>query len=278
MLTKAYLASVSRKIDAHLRVLFIFALIMKQIDKNSELDLRLSYENTPHKHGIRFWGSVESFYELHELLVECWDFCDYEVNRAQECSYIGIMMYLSYEVRHAYMGGRLVKKDGVIIKKWNDDLSGQFNADNKAFQVGMELPWSQVPFVIASWWECIRRKDCPARILPVLREFTENTEILLQLRSKTQYKAIEPLLHGAIYAANPYLMFAMEYVDYKYLRSTTYRRMSLTELANLMKCAVIGTIDYGYHLDILKKQAKRLECNIEDLKMNYDDSIYDVKL
>lgn len=242
------------------------------------MELRLKYENTPHKHGIRFWGSIEVFYELHELLVKCWSSADYEESRADECSYIGIMMYLSYEVRHAYMGGRLVRKDGVIIKKWNDELSGQFNAGNKAFEVGMELPWSQVPFIIASWWECIRRKDCPTRILPVLREFTENTEILLQSRSKTQYKYIEPMLHGAIYASNPYLMFAMELVDHKYLKSASYRRMSLNDLADLMNCAVLGTFDYSFHLDSLRKQAKRLGCNIEDMKMNYDDSIYDVKL
>lgn len=118
----------------------------------------------------------------------------------------------------------------------------------------------------------------PMRVMGIMREFTENIEQLLQQRSKTQYPRIEPHLHGVIYAANPYLMHFMEHINYDYLRWSTFSRVSLSTLADEMACAAYGTYQYDDYMSTLKKHAKKLDCPIEELRAQVDDSVYDVEL
>ena len=44
------------------------------------------------------------------------------MSSAESCSYIGIISYFSYEVRHSFMGDRLVTLEGKTVKKWNDEM------------------------------------------------------------------------------------------------------------------------------------------------------------
>lgn len=237
------------------------------------------FQNTKHKLGMQIWGDRESFHELHELVSECWD-CEElgSMSRAEECSYIGVISYFCYTVRHAFMGDRLVKMDGKPVKAWSDEMFQLFEEEQERFQVGMEFSWPQMLFIMASWWECLKRQECPMRVLPIMREFTENIERLLQERSKQQYPKLEPYVHGAIYAANPYLMHTMEHINVEYLRWTRIGRPSLDWLAGKMQCSAFGTWQYEDYMSTLKKHAKRLGCPVEELKEQVDETVYDIEL
>lgn len=240
--------------------------------------MNFTFENTAHKLGMRIWGSRDAFHELHEMLLECWDCENIDVSPAESCSYIGVILYFSYEVRHTFMGTRLVKLDGKLVKSWSDGMFRMFETDKDRFELGMDVSWPQMLFIMASWWECMKHHECPAGVLPVMRLFTENIEQLLRQRSKTQYPYIEPYIHGAIYAANPYLMHTMEHINVDYLWRSRYCRVSMTALAELMECAAFGTWQYENYLTNLKKHAKRLGCAVEDLKEQVDESVYDMVL
>ena len=116
------------------------------------------------------------------------------------------------------------------------------------------------------------------RVVEIMREFTENIEQLLQSRSKAQYPKIEPYLHGAIYAANPYLMHFMEHINYEYLRWSTFSRVSLSTLADEMACAAYGTYQFNDFMSTLKRQAKKLNCPIEELSEQVDEAVYEIEL
>lgn len=236
------------------------------------------FENTKHKLGVRIWGDRRSFHELHELLCECWDCkCD-GTSQAESCSYIGVISYFSYEVRHAFMGDRLVTLDGKLVKEWSDEMFQLFEEEQEHFEVGIEVTWPHILFIMASWWECLRHQDCPMRALGIMREFTEHIEQLLQQRSKTQYPKIESFLHGAIYAANPYLMHFMEHINHEVLRWSTFSRVTLNTLADEMACAAFGTYQHDDYMSTLKKHAKKLDCPIEELREQGDEWVYDVEL
>lgn len=176
------------------------------------------------------------------------------------------------------MGDRLVTLDGKTVKDWSGVMFQLFEKEKERFEVGIELTWPHMLFIMASWWECLRHQDCPMRVMDIMREFTENIEQLLQQRSKTQYPKIEPYLHGAIYAANPYLMHFLEHINYKYLRWSTFCRVSLSTLADEMECAAFGTYQYDDYMSTLKKHAKKLDCPIEELRAQVDDSVYEIEL
>lgn len=177
---------------------------------NHQSKINFTYENTKHKLGMRIWGDRASFYELHELLSECWDCSGDGMTPAEGCSYIGIISYFSYSVRHTFMGDRLVKLDGKPLKKeWNDEMFRIFEDEQERFVVGMEISWPQMLFIMAACWECLKHQECPMHVLSIMREFAENIERLMQQRSKAQYAKIEPYVHGVIYAANLYMITSM---------------------------------------------------------------------
>ena len=240
--------------------------------------MKFTFLNTKHKLGMQIWGDRDTFHELYELISDCWECVEPGMSRAVECSYIGVFSYFCYTVRHTFMGDRLVKLDGKPVMGWSDGMLDLFEEEQDRFEVGMEFSWPQVLFIMASWWECLKHKECPARVLPVMRELSENIDCLLRERSKTQYSSVEPFIKGAIYAANPYLMQTMEHINVQYLQRSRFGRVPLTYLADLMVCSAFGTWDYNNYLSTLKKHARRLGCNIEDLQEKVDETVYDIDL
>ena len=116
------------------------------------------------------------------------------------------------------------------------------------------------------------------RVMGIMREFMENIEQLLLQRSKAQYPRIKPYLHGAIYAANPCLMHFMEHINYEVLRWATFSRVTLNTLADEMACAAFGNYRYEDFMATLKKQAKKLDCTIEEMRAQGDELVYDIEL
>lgn len=246
--------------------------------KNKVSALQFRFEHTRHKLGIRIWGDRQSFHELHNLLGECWDCKNADMSCAEACSYIGVISYFSYEVRHAFMGNRLVQLDGKPVKEWTDGMFQLFEKEQERFEVGVELSWPHMLFIMAAWWECQKHQDCPMRVIGIMREFTENIEQLLQSRSKAQYPLIQPYIHGAIYAANPYLMHFMEHVNNEFLLRSAFSRVSLSTLADEMACTAYGTYQYNGYMSTLKRQAKKLNCRIEELSEQVDEAVYEIEL
>ncbi len=248
------------------------------INKEDIVQPTFRFENTRHKLGVRIWGDRKSFRALYEMLGNCWNCKDIDMSRLEGCSYIGVISYFSYEIRHAFMGNRIVLLDGKPVKEWSDGMFQLFEQEMERFEIGMELTWPHILFIMASWLECLRHQDCPVHVISVIREFIDNIEQLLLKMSRTQYPKIEPYLHGAIFAANPYLMHFMERINYDYLRWSNFSRVSLSTLADEMKCAAYGTYQYDNHMSTLKRHAKRLNCQIEELSVQVDDSVYDIEL
>ena len=99
-----------------------------------------------------------------------------------------------------------------------------------------------------------------------------------QQRSKAQYAKIEPYIHGAIYAANPYMMHTMEHINVEYLLCARYGMSSVKDLAEKMEYSAFGNWQYDRYLSWLKKEAKKQGCGVEILREQVDESVYDMEL
>ena len=100
---------------------------------NNVREPKIRFDHTKHNLGVRLWGDRRSFHELHEMLGECWDCENPDMSRAGGCSYIGVISYFSYEVRHAFMGDRLVLLDGNPVKEWSDEMFQLFEKEMERF-------------------------------------------------------------------------------------------------------------------------------------------------
>lgn len=70
----------------------------------------------------------------------------------------------------------------------------------------------------------------------------------------------------------------MDHINFKYLRCSTFSRVSLSALADEMACAAYGTYQYNDYMSNLKRQGKKLNCPIEDLNEQVDEEVYDIEL
>lgn len=64
---------------------------------------------------------------------------------------------------------------------------------------------------------------------------------------------VEPYIHSAIYAVNPYLMHTMEHINEDYLERSRLGRVSLSKLAEMMQCAAFGTMRYECYMAFLQR-------------------------
>lgn len=237
---------------------------MNKISSNTPFTFKISKDRL----GIEIYGERAAFEGLHEVLTGCW--YREEEKKEDVCSYIGVLLFFSYEVRHAFMGNRIVSLDGKLIREWNEESYAMFEREPERYVVGVGLCWPRMLFVLSAWWECCRHIDISSDTLALMREFTSGVENVLQERSAREYRYIEPYIHGAIYSANPYLMHYMEYVTYDYLSWINYSsRMTVKHLARRMETGRYGSYQYEFLLNHLKKSAKKNECDIEDLSYDY---------
>lgn len=73
-------------------------------------------------------------------------------------------------------------------------------------------------------------------------------------------------------------MHTMEHINEDYLERSRLGRVPLNKLAEMMQCAAFGTMRYESYMAFLQREAKRLGCQVEELKVVIDDSVYDIEL
>jgi hypothetical protein len=202
-----------------------------------------------------------SFHDLHCGILD--GIGDYELEGKNRVNYIGILYSLAYDVRHTFLGDRLVKCNGRFVNEWHDELIKRFEDPNAGFVVGVEFSWPQLFFALASLRECYRHGVCPAELLPVMLDIETNAKRLLKSLSSEHYDLIAPYVDGAIYAANPYLLHVMERVDKEYNRSA--RRPSMKKLADMMRLSLYGTKEYYEFHQLLLRAAVEEHCDVADL-------------
>jgi hypothetical protein len=217
--------------------------------------------------GVVIWGSSDAFYDTNELLYDCWGDDD-EMTNEEGITYLGVMAFFSYEMRHTSQGDRLVKFDGVPLDEWDSEHYDLFETDRSRFEVGFEIEWTYILFVLASWFECYRNKNCPPEALPILRDMRDDVERAIKKVSSTNYPRLKPFLHGALYAADPYLMRTMEYV-HKELKYAWSRHMS--RLAEAMQATIYNSPECNDVHKILEDGAAELNCAVHEITFDEDD-------
>ena len=226
------------------------------------------FECTTNRLGVRIWAEVKDFRKLYKLVSDSYPLLD-GMTPAEQSSYLGVITAFAYDLRHTYMGSRLVSGEG----KTDDD-----DPDDESRIVGVEFSWVDAFFYMAAWKECLMHHSCPSGVLPLMRKIQKGMESVLKKASKTYASELLPYLHGAIYAANPYLIQSMEYVILKSFDSSYSTKATLKELSSVMPCTSYGTEAYKRQMDFLKSEAERLNLPIEELSYDTGDAINDLEL
>jgi hypothetical protein len=224
------------------------------------------------KTGVVISGNRKEIVDLHELVSQCWDLDKLTFSPEENMSYIGVISYFAYELRHAVLGDRIIELDGkrTFMERWSQDMYEKFENEMERFTVGFELSWPHVLFIMASWWECYRHNESPVELLPTMRDIEQGISDVIKELEPKNYSYIEPYLHGAIYAANPYFMHAMDQADSMYTDACFTRRTSMRRLAEFMACSAYGTPEYVKLHKTLERYAKKYGCHVGELRLGED--------
>lgn len=234
-------------------------------------DFNFRYKHTKYGHGLQIWGPIEELREFHFLFADCWDTGENLMTPAENCAYKGVLAYFSYELRHAYMGVRLASLDGKEVKRWTGRTRTLFDDEPQRFEVGFELHWVHVFFILAAWGESLKHVDCTIPVMRAMRALTKGVEELLRERDEKGFSAIEPYLHGAIYSGNPYLMHFMDRAYNEYFFFANRGKVKLTKLAETLNLAVYGSMAYNMIMEMLEDSAKKYGCGIENLRTEIEE-------
>ncbi len=89
-------------------------------------------------------------------------------------------------------------------------------------------------------------------------------------------KKLLPYLNDAINAGNEYLYLFMRHINASFFEMNGGKN-SFRKLADLMRVSVYSSEEYNDLLIFLQSEAKKCNCNIEDLELSDDDRIYEIE-
>jgi len=238
----------------------------------------MKVELTKRKLGVRISGNCDEFRTIYDYLSECWCDDDYDTSPVLQVSYVGILGAFAYDLRHTFMGDRVVKLDGKKINAWSNRIAQLFEDEKDRFEVGLELSWPEILFILASYWQCHKVKDCPLELTEKMRFFQTETESLLKVASGKYFTLLEPYLHGAIYIGNPCLIQTMSHVILEYLSIGKFTKGSFADLAKLMSVSLYQSSAYSDFMGILKRAARKEKCEVYDISVDFGNRLENVEL
>src|SRR5690606_32779392 len=86
---------------------------------------------------------------------------------------------------------------------------------------------------------------------------------------------LAPYLNDGVYSGNEYLYQFMRSINAEFFLLGGGKR-AFRQLPKLLRRAVYFTDEFQSYLDHLNNEAKRYQCEVEDLDLDDDDKIYDI--
>lgn len=223
----------------------------------------ITFIPTPHGAGVRLWGTQDELRQFYETLQRYWK-PDQEAADPIELQRDNILGGFCCDIRHAFMGMRTVSLVYPV-----DKTPGEY--------YGVEITWAHVIFYFAVLRHNMRTRACSEEDVCLICQAEDALKESLCKFSKKYAKHLIPFLNGAIYCENPYLEQYMELINYEHLYKLRYStpKEALGRMAYEMTCAIYGTFKYEDTLAQLKKEAKRLGCEVRELTYDYSKPPYD---
>ena len=225
----------------------------------------ISFIPTPHGVGVRLWGTREELLGVYETVEKFWNPLE-EASDDVERQRDNILASFCYDLRHGFMGMRTTSGQHPV-----DKSPGEFFA--------VEITWVHILFYFAVLRFNMRMRPCLKEDIDCIGQAEDALRDAIRAYSKRHADAMMPYLDGAVYCANPHLFQYMEDINYQHLYWVRFSspKTAFGYLVSSMSGAVYNSYQYKDILQRLKKEAKRLDCDISRLTHDYDSPPYDFK-
>lgn len=210
--------------------------------------------------GVQLWGTYDDLTTIYSVVSELWNQEDFLYKKGFDTR-DDVISGFSYELRKAYGGSRLKRK------------YSHFSHEPIEY-LGCEISWVHFLFTLAALRYNMHTYDIrkfELAILMLLESWLEKAMITFDEKGA---KELIHFIEGAIYSANENLYQYMRCINAEHFRLGGGKK-AFRQLPTLLKQAVYFTDEYKEYADVLKSEAKRLNCETSELEIDDDDIDYE---
>jgi len=210
--------------------------------------------------GVELWGSYDDLRTLHHVIGKFWN-NETLTGKPSFENRDSLISSFSYEIRKAFEGHREKR------------VHGHYSLEPLP-HFGTHLSWVHVLFSVAALRSNMRFIDVDKLDVALFLQLEYWLEHSMEAFDETGAKALKPYVNGALYLDNPYMYQFMRSINMDYFLFGGGKR-AFRQLPSLLKAGVFFTEEYNNLLAHFTKEAKRLNCNVEDLEIDDDHIEYD---
>lgn len=212
--------------------------------------------------GIEIWGTRDDLEYLYEVISKYWNNESFFNVKGYEDKNKLISSF-SYEVRKSSYGNRLKR-----------------NHSHYSFEeipyVGFKISWVQIIFSIVALRYNMKMVESNKAEIAIFLHLEYWVERAMENYDPAGAKKLLPFLDNAINSGNEYLYLYMRHINATFFEMKG-GKFAFRKLADLMKVAIFLSDEFKDFFNFLNSEAKKHNCNIEDLELSDDDKIYEIE-
>ncbi|TAJ08195.1 hypothetical protein DMA11_21430 [Marinilabiliaceae bacterium JC017] len=210
--------------------------------------------------GVELWGDYEDLKNFYEVIGKFW-------NDENKLNFKGfenrdkLISGFSYEVRKAYEGSRLKRK------------CSHFSFEEVEY-FGAQISWVHFLFSLTALKFNMRYSETTKYDISMFLQIEFWLEKAMNSYDEIGTKKLLGFIEDGLYGANEYIYHYMRSINLDYFLLGGGKR-AFRKLPELLKKGIFYTEEYNNYKTFLENDAKRLECDINDMEINDDDVNYD---
>jgi hypothetical protein len=210
--------------------------------------------------GVELWGTYEDLESLYEVVGKFWN-DENNLNKKGFENRDKLISGFSYEIRKAKEGNRLQKD------------SSHFTLEKQNY-LGTQISWVHFLFSLSAIKHNMRYYET--------NKFDISYILLIEFwLAKAMYQFDEvgaikltKFIEDGLYGANEYIYHYMRSINLDYFLLGGGKK-NFRELSNLLSRGVLFTEEYKAYEAFLKAEAKRLNCEVNDIEIDDDKVDYE---
>lgn len=210
--------------------------------------------------GVELWGTYEDLESLYEVVGKFWN-DENNLNKKGFENRDKLISGFSYEIRKAKEGSRLQK-----------DFS-HFTLEKQKY-LGTQISWVHFLFSLSAIKHNMRYYET--------NKFDISYILLIEFwLAKAMYQfdevganKLNKFIEDGLYGANEYIYHYMRSINLDYFLLRRGKK-NFRELSNLLSRGVLFTEEYKAYETFLKEEAKRLNCEVNDIEIDDDKVDYE---
>lgn len=210
--------------------------------------------------GVEIWGTYGDLKNLYNTISKFWNLEEFLI-QSDFKNRDNLISSFSYELRKAYDGNRLKREHS------------HFYFEPLQY-LGFQLSWVHVLFSLNALRYNMRFIESNKYDLSIFLQLEHWLEDAMIQYDEIGAKSLKHYISDGIYSGNKFIYQFMRSINYDYYLLGGGKK-SFRKLPTLLKRSIFLSEEYKNYLEFLEIEAKKNNCDISDLELIDEDSVYE---